>query len=179
MKKNTGVIVGIIALLVIIGGVYASMNNKSEVAVDSAMDNKKMADEKMMMEKKAMEEKDAMMQKDGANMEERDETMMVAGSYEAYSATKIAKAENGDVVLFFHASWCPSCRGLNSSIEANLKSIPEGVTILKTDYDKETELKKKYGVTYQHTLVQVDKDGNMIKKWSGGSSLDSILAQIQ
>jgi hypothetical protein len=53
------------------------------------------------------------------------------------------------------------------------------VTILKTDYDKETELKKKYGVTYQHTLVQVDKSGNMIKKWSGGGTLDNLLSQIQ
>jgi thioredoxin 1 len=104
---------------------------------------------------------------------------MKAGSYEAYSADKIARAETGDVVLFFHASWCPSCRGLNTSIESNLTAIPEGVTILKTDYDKEVELKKKYGVTYQHTLVQVDKDGNMIKKWSGGSSLDDIISQLQ
>jgi thiol-disulfide isomerase/thioredoxin len=112
-------------------------------------------------------------------MMDKTDTMMKVGSYETYSVDKISRVETGDVVLFFHASWCPSCRGLNSSIENNLKSIPEGVTILKTDYDKETELKKKYGVTYQHTLVQVDKDGNMIKKWSGGGSLDNLLSQIQ
>lgn len=101
------------------------------------------------------------------------------GSYETYSAEKIAIAETGDVVLLFHASWCPSCRGLNSDIETNRSAIPAGVTILKIDYDKETELKKKYDVTTQHTLVQVDKDGNLIKKWSGGSKLENLLSQIQ
>lgn len=102
-----------------------------------------------------------------------------AGSYEAYSADKIARAENGDVVLFFHASWCPSCRGLNSNIEANREDIPSNLTILKTDYDTNTALKQKYGVTTQHTLVQVDKDGNLIKKWSGGGTLTSIVSQVK
>lgn len=101
------------------------------------------------------------------------------GSYDLYSPEKIALAENGDVVLFFHASWCPSCRGLNSDIEKNISTIPSGVTILKIDYDKETELKKKYGVTSQHTLVQVDKDGNLIKKWTGGGKLENLLSQIR
>lgn len=168
MNKNTGIIIGVIVLLVIVSGVYASMNNK-----DGAM----MAKEKM--EQQAIEEKEAMMKKDETSMVDKADTMMKVGSYEAYSTDKLARAKTGDVVLFFHASWCPSCRGLNSSIESNLKSIPEGVSILKTDYDKETELKKKYAITYQHTLVQVDKDGNMIKKWSGSPSLDSLISQIQ
>ena len=183
MNKNTGIIVGVIALLVIVGGVYGSMNNK-----DSMVEQDKIADEKVIMEKKGMEEKDAMLKKEvtnGDNMDKKEETsitkndVMVKGSYESYTLEKVARAETGDVVLFFHASWCPSCRGLNSSIESNLGAIPEGVSILKTDYDKESQLKKKYGVTYQHTLVQVDKDGNMIKKWSGSPSLDSLLSQIQ
>jgi thiol-disulfide isomerase/thioredoxin len=146
------IVIGVVAGVVVVGGVYASM-----------MNNK---DGSMMMDKK-MEEKVMM----------KDE--MMKGSYEAYSPEKIAKAEKGDVVLFFHASWCPSCRGLSSDIESNMSSIPEGVTILKVDYDKEVELKKKYGVTSQHTLVQVDKDGNLIKKWSGGSSLSALVSEIQ
>lgn len=82
-------------------------------------------------------------------------------------------------MLFFHAPWCPSCRGLNSNIEANRDDIPASLTILKTDYDTETALKQKYGVTIQHTLVQVDKDGNLIKKWSGGGTLTTIINQIK
>ena len=174
MNKNIGIVVGVIILLVIGNGIYAYLNNKN----DAMMENEQMA-QKTMEEKQAMEEKETMMKKDETSMADKSDTMMKAGSYEAYSADKLARAETGDVVLFFHASWCPSCRGLNSNIESNLKSIPEGVTILKTDYDKETELKKKYGVTYQHTLVQVDKDGNLIKKWSGSPTLTSLVSQIQ
>jgi thiol-disulfide isomerase/thioredoxin len=170
MNKNTGIIVGVVALIIIAGGVYASMNGK-----DAAMMNDAVSDQAAPMQKSD----DTMMEKEDTSMMDKEETMMKAGSYEAYSADKIARAETGDVALFFHASWCPSCRGLNSSIENNLGSIPEGLTILKTDYDKEVDLKKKYGVTYQHTLVQVDKDGNMIKKWSGGATLENLLSQIQ
>ena len=112
-------------------------------------------------------------------VEDEQGAQVSAGSYIAYSADKLAMAETGDVVIFFHATWCPSCKALNGDIEKNLSAIPAGVTILKADYDKETEMKKKYGVTTQHTLVQVDKDGNLIKKWSGGSKLANLLSEIQ
>ncbi|OGH66221.1 MAG: hypothetical protein A3J66_04185 [Candidatus Magasanikbacteria bacterium RIFCSPHIGHO2_02_FULL_47_14] len=102
-----------------------------------------------------------------------------AGSYEAYAPEKIAQAAaQGKVVLFFHAPWCPTCKAVNSDIEVNRASIPAGVTILKVDYDSSTALKQKYGVTYQHTFVQVDAEGNMIKKWSGGLTLDDVLSNI-
>lgn len=186
MNKNVGIIVGVI-VLVVVGGIYVSKNNKDDAMMVKEKMEQQAIEDKMMMEKKAMEEKDVTMKDDTTktdSMMKKDttitsDTMMKVGSYEAYSADKFARAETGDLVLFFHASWCPSCRGLNSDIEKNVGVIPAGVTILKTDYDKETELKKKYGVTYQHTLVQVDKDGNMIKKWSGGSKLSNLLSQIQ
>ncbi len=158
MSKNIKIILGVVAIAVIGTGIYSSMKGNNDV----------------MMDKKDMQAKD-MQTKD---IQDKD-MMKKVGSYELYSADKIARVETGDVVIFFHASWCPSCRGLNTNIENNLESIPEGVTILKADYDKEVELKKKYGVTYQHTLVQVDKDGMMIKKWSGGSTLENLLSQVQ
>lgn len=176
-----GIIIGIV-VLALAGVVYASVSNTDTMAKKDMM-----AEDKAMMDKKAMEEKEAMMDAekmgDESMMKKEGETDMnkdmMKGSYEEYSADKIARAETGDVVLFFHASWCPSCRALNSDIEANMGAIPEGVSILKVNYDAETELKKKYGVTNQHTLVQVDKDGILIKKWSGGSKLSDVLSQIQ
>lgn len=199
MNKNTGIIIGIIALVVIAGGVYASMkSNDGAMMVKEQVEQKTMEDNKATEDTNKAEENTAvkmvkadvsktevMMKTEDTSMTKVDntmpkvETMMKAGSYEAYSPEKLARAETGDVVLFFHASWCPSCRSLNSDIEKNMSSIPEGVSILKLDYDKETELKKKYGVTYQHTLVQVDKDGNLIKKWSGSPKLSGVVSQIQ
>jgi thiol-disulfide isomerase/thioredoxin len=187
---NQKLIIGIVAIIIVVAGVgiYSSNSSKTEMMEKEAMvakENLEMEQQKeatMQKEKEVMEAKEgAMVKPDGAMMQKEEGAMMVkAGSYESYEASKIAMASaTHDVVLFFHASWCPSCRALNSDIEKNVSAIPAGVTILKTDYDKETELKKKYGVTTQHTLVQVDKDGTLIKKWSGGSKLENLLSQVQ
>ena len=105
--------------------------------------------------------------------------MMKSGSYEVYSAEKVAmSAKKGKVVLFFRASWCPTCRALDKDIKENLSSIPADLTILDVDYDNSIDLKQKYGVTYQHTLVEVDKDGKMIKKWVGSSNLLALIKEL-
>ncbi|MEK7564417.1 MAG: thioredoxin family protein [Patescibacteria group bacterium] len=192
MNKNTGIIIGVIALVVIVGGIYASTNSKDDAMMEKekmeqqAMEDQKMAEEKMMMEKKAMEEKDAMiktdsmMKKDETNMMEKSDTMMKAGSYEAYSAEKVMLASSThDVVLFFRASWCPTCIAVDKDIKANLGKIPSSLAILDVNYDNSSDLKKKYGVTYQHTFVQVDKDGNMIKKWSGSPTLSALVSEVK
>lgn len=82
-------------------------------------------------------------------------------------------------VLFFHASWCPTCKSLDTDIRANESDIPSDLTIFKVDYDSFTDLKKQYVVTTQHTLVQVDADGNLIQKWLGSPTLATLLAKVQ
>jgi len=174
----------IVIIVLIIGGIYflsekedgdLMMDDGDEMMeeVNEMMDNGEMMNDDgemgPAMEGEMMEGGEAMM----------DEMMEGPGSYEAYAPEKIAKAnENNDVVLFFRASWCPTCRTLDKNIKADLSSIPSSLTILDVDYDNSTELKKKYGVTYQHTLVQVDAGGNMIKKWSGGSNIADIVSKI-
>lgn len=110
----------------------------------------------------------------------KNENAMHAGSYEAFAAEKIAsKSAVGHVVLYFHANWCPTCRALDADIMAHLKDIPANLTILKVDYDNSVELKKKYGVTYQHTMVEVDANGTLIKKWAGSPKLADLLMQVK
>jgi thiol-disulfide isomerase/thioredoxin len=171
---NTKIIIGVVALVVIAGGIgiYSSQNSKPEMM---------QKEEGAMMQKEVMEKNDAMVKKEEGAMMQKDEgAMMKVGSYESYEASKIAMASaSHDVVLFFRASWCPSCRAVDADIKANLKSIPESLTILDVNYDNSTELKKKYGVTSQHTFVQVDTQGNLVKKWSGGSTLASILTEVK
>ena len=197
MNKNTGIIIGVIALVVVVGGIYASMNSKNDAMMakekmeQQAMEDKKMVEEKAMMEKKAMEEKeammksdatktDSMMKKDETSMMDKGDTMMKAGSYEAYASEKVLLASaTHDVVLFFKASWCPTCRAVDADIKANLGKIPSSLAILEVNYDNSTALKQKYGVTYQHTFVQVDKDGNLIKKWTGSPTLTSLVAEVK
>ncbi len=103
-----------------------------------------------------------------------------AGSFTAYSPEAVSSASETDkVVLFFHATWCSTCKLLASDIEANAANIPAGVKILKVDYDSETALKQKYGVRLQHTLVQVRPDGSQIATWNLSRDLDAVLKEIR
>ncbi len=150
---------------------------------DSGMMDKKdsmMKDGTIMKDPSMMKKGgDTMMKKDGMLPKDGD-TMMKKGSYEKYSPEKVSLASSEDrVILFFRASWCPACRGLDADIRANMDKIPAKVTILDLDYDIVTDLKQKYGVTYQHTFVQVDAAGNQISKWAGSATLASLLTNIK
>jgi thiol-disulfide isomerase/thioredoxin len=83
---------------------------------------------------------------------------------------------NGDVVLFFHADWCPTCQATEEDLTENAAAIPAGLTIVKVDYDDSDELKQRYGITTQHTYVQVDADGNELAKWTGSTTSADIAA---
>ena len=132
------------------------------------------------MEDKAIIEKDVTMKKPETAVKQDEGVMTVnGGQYVAYDASKLAFTKDGKVVLFFRASWCPTCRALDADIKANLSQIPQNVLILDVDYDKYTDLKKQYGVTYQHTLVQVNASGNMIAKWSGSDGLSDLIKQVK
>jgi thioredoxin 1 len=146
---------------------------------EGAMMEKEAEEVMMKKEEGAMMEGEAMMEAEGAMMMESEEGAMMeseAGRYEVYASEKLASSQ--DVVLFFKASWCPKCKALDADIKSRLGNIPADLTILEVDYDNSAELKKKYGVTYQHTFVQVDKAGNLIKKWSGSADLAALVAQV-
>ncbi|HSO03503.1 MAG TPA: thioredoxin family protein, partial [Candidatus Limnocylindrales bacterium] len=83
--------------------------------------------------------------------------------------------ESGDVVLFFNASWCPTCQSTVKSLDAD--GVPAGLTVVSVDYDAATELKKQYGITVQHTFVQVDEAGTELAKFTGSTSGEDIAEQ--
>ena len=83
--------------------------------------------------------------------------------YIDYDDTVIADNADKKIVLFFHAEWCPNCRELEKTFLES--EIPSNMIIVKVNYDQETELKQKYGVTQQTTMVQVDGDGNKQTLW--------------
>lgn len=151
-------------------------------APETMMDQNQMGD--------AMEEKEGMMEEgtdsfmgqdlggDDGMMEEDSGMMMGAGQYVEY--TQAAYDANADKkrVLFFHAAWCPTCKSADAEFNENVSEIPAGVVVMKADYDAEEALKTQYGVTYQHTFVQVDAQGNEIAKWNGGST-EELIANVQ
>ena len=85
-------------------------------------------------------------------------------------------AEEGPAVLFFFAKWCPVCRTELKNLQAEKENLGN-ITIVVVDYDSSAELKKKYGVTYQHTYVQIDKSGESVMSWNGGG-MEGLLSRI-
>ncbi|MFI5624284.1 thioredoxin family protein [Nocardioides sp. NPDC051685] len=109
-------------------------------------------------------------------MPAEDPACEAPGRYADYSAEAAADVCYTDTILFFHAPWCPECRGFEEAIESG--TVPDGAQILKVDYDSATDLRKKYEVTIQSTFVRVDATGKRIKLWSGygqDKSVDAIL----
>lgn len=99
-----------------------------------------------------------------------------AGTYKDYTPEAITSAASTDkVILFFHASWCPTCQSIERDIKAHLASIPSDVRILKVDYDNSKDLQAKYGVRQQYTMVQVDNTGKKLGLWTNSYSLQDIL----
>lgn len=100
------------------------------------------------------------------------------GIYKDYDAADVA-TNTGRKVLFFYAPWCPQCRALEQSIQAG--TIPSGVTIYKTDFDSSTELRQKYGVNLQTTLVEIDSNGTKIRSYTAYDTpnLATVIAEMK
>ena len=105
--------------------------------------------------------------------------VMKAGEYKDETAAILSASVLTDgktKVLFFHASWCPICKAANQTLTSWYTDGNGLLTTYKIDYDKEKMLKKKYGVTYQHTFVKIDGKGNVIKSITGPS--DDVLKDL-
>lgn len=100
-------------------------------------------------------------------------------AYIDYSSANLSAAqEKGHAVLFFAATiWCETCSALDQEISERIRDIPSDLTILKVDFDRNTELKNRYSVAYQHTLILLDQEGKILHRWIGGG-LDELLLQV-
>lgn len=99
------------------------------------------------------------------------------GAYLDYTDGAI-ETTAGQKVLFFHATWCPKCRQLDEELRS--EGAPDGLTVFKVDYDSRTDLRQKYGVTLQTTVVFVDDRGELISSTVlyGDPSIASLLAAM-
>ena len=143
-------------------------------AAAEAMDSKE-SDDMDSKESEPMESKES----DDMASDDAEPAAAATGAYitlAEYEGSKDMYA-NGDVVLFFAADWCSTCQEATENLEADPAAIPAGLAIVRVDYDNSDDLKKKYGITVQHTFVQVDADGNEVAKWTGSVTADQIAKQ--
>jgi thiol-disulfide isomerase/thioredoxin len=146
----------------------ATSSSSSSMSADAMMKKIESSTGDAMMKKTESSSADAMMKKEGAVMEKK------MGTYTSYTKDDAESKKNQNRILFFNASWCPTCKATVKDIEANKSSIGEGIALISVDYDSNNDLKKQYGVTSQHTFVKIDADGNVIKKASGLDTVEKI-----
>ncbi len=158
-------IVGIVILVLVGGGLFVA-NQQSQKASDA-----KMAQEKADMMEKSKGDK-TMANKNSASR------------YLEYSKAVLDQSANNRRVLYFYASWCPICRPADSDFKQNSSKIPQDLVVIRVNYNdpdtdqEEKDLAKKYGITYQHTFVQIDAQGKEITRWSGGQT-EELLENIK
>jgi thiol-disulfide isomerase/thioredoxin len=108
----------------------------------------------------------------------------VSTKYLEHNQSVLTKTAGYRRVLFFYASWCPTCRPADADFRTNEAKIPEDVRIIRVNYNdpqtdaEETALAKQYQITYQHTFVQIDVNGQPVTRWNGGS-LAELLKNIK
>lgn len=170
-----------VILLVVMGWKYYDGAKKLKDEDDKFFQNTKEItnkDEKTMTQEKILDKENA------PNDSTPSSEANVNQSYLLYTPNAFSSSATPMKLLFFYASWCPTCRPVDSDIKANAASIPSDLTIFRVNYNdpdtdaNEKELAKKYGITYQHTFVLIDTNGNELKKWNGGN-FEEILSKIK
>lgn len=165
MKKYVSIAIGVL----IAGGIayYFYQNTPSAVPTDDAMmeDDGMMNSEDSMMEDDGTATGDAMMKDDGM-MNSEDAMMKQTGpAYANYSEGVIGNGQMS--ILFFHAAWCPTCKQADADLTDIYKTGGTTISTYKVDYDTQTELKERYGITNQHTFVVINGEGESIKVITG------------
>ncbi|WP_298208505.1 thioredoxin family protein [Acidovorax sp.] len=92
-----------------------------------------------------------------------------------YSAEALAAAEQAGqpVAVHFHADWCPTCRAQVKTLQMLKEEKGLDVTVLTANYDSEKELKRRFNVRSQSTLV-VLKGPKEVARLAGETSADGI-----
>lgn len=68
-------------------------------------------------------------------------------------------------VLFFSADWCASCQQLHNDILQNSSDIPDDMYIMEVDFDNNRKLVSDYGIDSEHSIVEIDNEGNLVGVW--------------
>jgi thiol-disulfide isomerase/thioredoxin len=102
------------------------------------------------------------------------------GVYIDYATYSAAPGDYADTntVLFFSATWCPTCQITEKDIAANMENLPDNLTLVHVDYDSAGDLRQQYEIRVQHTFVQVDSSGAAIKSWTGSPTVADIQSKV-
>lgn len=78
----------------------------------------------------------------------------------------------GPVVYYFAATWNPACRAFYQDLKAT--GLPPGVRLVFVNFDKNSAVVQKYGVSAPHTFVSVGPQGEALRTWTGPASVKAL-----
>lgn len=174
--KNTPIIIGAVVLILGVG--YLVTNNAEEPTTATQKTTTEDVSETEAVVTEGASATEEPVADEVATAEEASTADAAPGVYTTYDADTIAQSDAEHILLFFHATWCPSCKALDADIVANADSIPAGVEIYKVDYDTSTALKRQYGVTTQHSIIEITASGEALSSISHPLTLEGVLATI-
>lgn len=96
----------------------------------------------------------------------------------AEQALAAAQKANQPVAVIFHADWCPTCRIQDQVLQSLRSEKGLDLTVLVANFDTEKELKRRFGVRAQSTLV-VLKGDKEAARLIGSTSTDSIRTALK
>lgn len=99
---------------------------------------------------------------------------------EPYAAGTLAQAQQAGkpVAVLFHADWCPTCKTQYKVLQ-DMKSDPAlGLTVLVANYDTEKDLKRRFRVNSQSTLV-VLRGNEETARLVGETDADKLRAALK
>ncbi len=89
------------------------------------------------------------------------EPEILSSNYFKYQKGVLSQGK--EVILFFHAPWCPFCRQTDKRIRALAATGGVLLPVYQVDYDTSEELKIEYVVLTQDTLVRVSAKGERME----------------
>jgi len=95
-----------------------------------------------------------------------------------YSADALASAEKAGqpVALHFRADWCPTCRAQDKALQSLKSEKGLDITVLSVTYDTEKDMKRRFRINSQSTLVVLKGDKESARLVGDTSSLNIMMA---
>jgi thioredoxin 1 len=97
-------------------------------------------------------------------------------------AKEMAKAENKPLLVFLHATWCPTCKRMENEvfIQKDLGNVyNQQLVNVAIDYDSAEghELNKLYPIRATPTLFFFNPDGTLAQKLEGFQTANKLLSK--
>ncbi|HOY46593.1 MAG TPA: hypothetical protein PKU95_03095 [Candidatus Dojkabacteria bacterium] len=115
---------------------------------------------------------------DDATMEQEEQVSVASGEYLDYDRFDPQYYTENRIVYVLLDSGNEIASQLDSDINSNMLSIPEGMVLVKIEGENINELRSNLSLTTDTTIVEVDNSGSVINVLNGISSLSQLLGEL-